>query len=156
MSLIHGSERVADACFGTVTGDQRQNTPLHMRVLLNGAIFLGLTAAAPTACAASPSSAGTPPTMAARTHPSTPTAPPTPGVLPTLGRQTELFTGGVGFGEVKPRGIFNGGDPTATVTDITWKSWGGPQAIGTGTGYYAGPRPRGRRFAPRAGHGRRV
>lgn len=44
-----------------------------------------------------------------------------------------------GFGVVRPGEIFNGGDPTGLVVNITWRSWGGKTAIGTGTGYYVAP-----------------
>ena len=41
-----------------------------------------------------------------------------------------------GFGRVKPREIFYGGDPTGLVCDIHWHSWGGRVAHGTGVGWY--------------------
>lgn len=41
-----------------------------------------------------------------------------------------------GFGQVKPREIFYGGDPTGLVCDIHWQSWGGRIARGTGVGWY--------------------
>jgi hypothetical protein len=44
-----------------------------------------------------------------------------------------------GYGHAKPRTIFNGGDPTGLVKKIHWTSWGGPQAIGSGTGFWVGP-----------------
>ena len=60
--------------------------------------------------------------------------------VPTLGRFAGAFgISGVGFGQVRPKEIFNGGDPSGMVSHITWKSWGGPQAIGTGTALYVGP-----------------
>ena len=59
--------------------------------------------------------------------------------VPTLGRFSGVFINGVGFGQVRPKEIFNGGDPTGMVSHITWKSWGGPKAIGTGTALYVGP-----------------
>jgi hypothetical protein len=43
-----------------------------------------------------------------------------------------------GFGRVRPREIFFGGDPTGLVCHITWTSWGGQFAIGIGTGWYIG------------------
>jgi hypothetical protein len=50
-----------------------------------------------------------------------------------------------GFGTVRPKEIFNGGDPSGHVTNITWDSWGGAEATGHGMnaifkpagGYYA-------------------
>jgi hypothetical protein len=44
-----------------------------------------------------------------------------------------------GYGQVKPRRIFNGGDPTGLVTDIHWLTWGRSQAIGTGMAEWVGP-----------------
>jgi len=44
-----------------------------------------------------------------------------------------------GYGHVKPRTIFNGGDPTGLVKAIHWKSWGGRRATGTGTALWVGP-----------------
>ena len=37
-----------------------------------------------------------------------------------------------GYGHVKPKRIFNGGDPTGLVTHIRWLTWGQRKAIGTG------------------------
>jgi hypothetical protein len=82
-----------------------------------------------------------------KTHVTTaPTQPPvttsttTPGPVPTLGHRAGIFeTGSQGFGQVEPPEIYNGGDPTGLVTDITWTSWGGPEAIGSGTNDYVGP-----------------
>lgn len=44
-----------------------------------------------------------------------------------------------GYGTVRPARVFNGGDPTGDIWDITWSSWGGEQATGTGTSYYEPP-----------------
>jgi hypothetical protein len=63
----------------------------------------------------------------------------TPQVVPALGRLAGVFAHGVGFGQVRPSRIFNGGDPTGLVTHITWTSWGGPRATGTGRAVYVGP-----------------
>jgi hypothetical protein len=41
-----------------------------------------------------------------------------------------------GFGQVKPREIYLGGDPTGLVCNIHWDTWGGTFAVGTGTGFY--------------------
>lgn len=38
-----------------------------------------------------------------------------------------------GYGAVRPTTVFNGGDPTGMVNNITWSSWGGAEATGTGT-----------------------
>ena len=56
-------------------------------------------------------------------------------------RPTPIFTGpnpqaGKGFGQIKPRTIYMGGDETGLVCRIHWLSWGGQLAIGTGTGWY--------------------
>jgi hypothetical protein len=59
--------------------------------------------------------------------------------VPTLGRPAGVFAHGAGFGQVRPSKIFNGGDPTGLVTHITWKSWGGTRASGTGMSDYVGP-----------------
>jgi hypothetical protein len=45
-----------------------------------------------------------------------------------------------GYGHVKPRTIFNGGDPTGLVKMIHWHSWGGSRASGTGTAEWVGPK----------------
>ena len=45
-----------------------------------------------------------------------------------------------GYGHVEPPVINNGGDPTGVVTAIQWTTWGGPRAVGTGRGWYVGPK----------------
>ncbi|HSZ38280.1 MAG TPA: hypothetical protein VK773_14390 [Acidimicrobiales bacterium] len=45
----------------------------------------------------------------------------------------------VGFGQVKPAEISLGGDPTGMLTGITWQSWGGSTASGTGSSTYVAP-----------------
>ncbi len=64
---------------------------------------------------------------------------PAASPAPTLGQLAGLFARGAGFGHVKPARIFNGGDPTGLVTHIVWGSWGGAQAVATGTSEYVGP-----------------
>jgi hypothetical protein len=60
--------------------------------------------------------------------------------VPVLGRRAGDFDyNSQGFGEVRPATVFNGGDPTGLVMHITWSSWGGNTAIGTGTSDYVGP-----------------
>ena len=49
-------------------------------------------------------------------------------------------TGQQGYGHVKPCTIFNGGDPTGLVKNIHWTSWGGKRAVGTGKGFWVGPK----------------
>lgn len=46
-----------------------------------------------------------------------------------------------GYGQVAPPDVSNGGDPTGIVSDITWQSWGGETATGTGTSSYQGTAP---------------
>jgi hypothetical protein len=43
-----------------------------------------------------------------------------------------------GFGQVKPREIFYGGDESGLVCHIRWKTWGGATAVGYGDGWYVG------------------
>jgi hypothetical protein len=56
---------------------------------------------------------------------------------PTLGRA--WAPGVVGYGTVRPARVFNNGDPTGDIWGITWSSWGGEQATGTGTSYWVPP-----------------
>ncbi len=61
-----------------------------------------------------------------------------------LGAQVPILAGPwgtyqKGYGHTKPATIFNGGDPTGLVQHIQWKTWGGTQAIGTGTAEWVGP-----------------
>jgi hypothetical protein len=58
--------------------------------------------------------------------------------VPPLGQAVGAFAHGQGFGEVKPTVVFNGGDPTGDVSGITWSSWGGAKAVGSGTTDYVG------------------
>lgn len=44
-----------------------------------------------------------------------------------------------GYGQVKPTEINNDGDGTSLITNITWTSWGGARAVGTGTTLYVAP-----------------
>jgi hypothetical protein len=69
----------------------------------------------------------------------TATQPASSAAAPVLGQLAGAFAHGAGFGQVKPSRIFNGGDPTGLVTGISWASWGGAQATGTGTSDYVGP-----------------
>lgn len=61
------------------------------------------------------------------------------GTAPTLGVATAWGASAVGFGQVKPAEISLEGDPTGMLTGITWQSWGGGTATGTGTSTYVGP-----------------
>jgi hypothetical protein len=69
-------------------------------------------------------------------------APSSPAATAVLGQPTGVFARGSGFGQVRPPKVDNGGDPTGLVTGITWSSWGGTTATGTGTStYVAGNQP---------------
>ena len=64
-----------------------------------------------------------------------PTPTPVPPVtVPVLG--APIGRSSQGFGAVRPRVVSGGGDPTSTVDGITWRSWGGATARGTGTGCF--------------------
>jgi hypothetical protein len=107
--------------------------------------------------AAAGSSASATPTQAAATSPATVPSTPVPSspvpsspapssaapsATPVLGQLTGIFAHGTGFGQARPAEIFNGGDPTGLVNKITWQSWGGTTATGTGTStYVAGNQP---------------
>jgi hypothetical protein len=56
---------------------------------------------------------------------------------PVLG-SASAFQNGQGFGTVKPRTVFLGGDPTGRVESITWRGWGGARSSGFGTGWCPG------------------
>jgi hypothetical protein len=58
--------------------------------------------------------------------------------VPTLGVASIAPNGG-GFGQVKPRNISYGGDPTSLVSDVKWSSWGGVRAVGNGTADWVWP-----------------
>jgi hypothetical protein len=125
---------------------------------LGASIALGL---ALTGCGnGTDNAAHLPPTTAhgPTTHPAATTTPPstarplpptggtagssttsTSAPAPTLGHLVGVFIRGKGFGRVEPAEIDNGGDPTGIVTQITWQSWGGAQATGTGTSDYVAP-----------------
>jgi hypothetical protein len=59
--------------------------------------------------------------------------------IPTLGRRGGDFVNGQGFGEIRPATVYNGGDPTGLVMHVTWSSWGGSTATGTGASDWVGP-----------------
>jgi hypothetical protein len=52
--------------------------------------------------------------------------------VPVLGSKQFSEPYGAGFGHPEPEVIFNGGDPSGEVSEIHWRSWGGPMAIGYG------------------------
>ncbi len=51
---------------------------------------------------------------------------------PVLGSKQFSEPYGAGFGHAEPEVIFNGGDPSGEVSEIHWRGWGGPVAIGYG------------------------
>ncbi len=56
---------------------------------------------------------------------------------PTLGRV--WASNQEGYGAVRPAKVFNGGDPTGMIWNISWSSWGDEQARGTGTANWEAP-----------------
>jgi hypothetical protein len=92
-------------------------------------------------CSSAPSSSGpTTPTTTSGAPGTTTSTTQAPGSEPVLGRPAGIYaTAGQGFGKVRPTEVSNGGDPTGTVTGITWSSWGGTQATGSGTSEYVAP-----------------
>jgi hypothetical protein len=52
---------------------------------------------------------------------------------------TSWAKGVQGYGQVEPQTISNNGDPTSLVTHITWSSWGGGTAYGTGISTWVPP-----------------
>lgn len=94
------------------------------------------TTRAATTTTTPPTTNATPPTTSA---PPATTTPTTAAPAPTLGTLAGTFVHGAGFGQVEPAAMSNGGDPTGAVGSITWSSWGGPQAVGTGRSDYVGP-----------------
>lgn len=64
-----------------------------------------------------------------------------PGPATTTATAEEVVLGsmpsnGAGFGTSRPSEVYAGGSPTSRITNITWSSWGGDRAEGTGTGTY--------------------
>ncbi len=98
------------------------------------------TRAAPPAPASTTSTTGASTASTTTTGASTTTtSTAASGAAPTLGVAGAFGTSGVGFGQVRPTEISLGGDPTGILSGITWQSWGGSQATGTGTSTYVGP-----------------
>jgi hypothetical protein len=56
---------------------------------------------------------------------------------PTLGRAWAPSVRG--YGTLRPARVYNGGDPTGDIWDITWSTWGGERATGAGTSYWEPP-----------------
>lgn len=60
--------------------------------------------------------------------------------MPTLGRA--VVPGPIsthGFGTIRPVAIDFGGDSSGVVEHITWSTWSGTEALGTGMAEYVGP-----------------
>lgn len=83
----------------------------------------------PTTAALPPINGSVPPTTAAAAPVATPSL--------VLGKPWAPYQRG--YGTTRPTVIDNGGDPTGIVEKITWQSWGGPQAVGTGTASWEPP-----------------
>lgn len=62
------------------------------------------------------------------------------------------FQNGQGFGKIKPRTVYLGGDPTGKVSSITWRNWGHRSALGLGTGWCPGVSVAAGYFCPAALH----
>jgi hypothetical protein len=58
--------------------------------------------------------------------------------VPVLGSR-HAFPAGVGFGTVKPKTVYFGGDPTGEFTNVGWTGWGNVQSTGKGKGSYPPP-----------------
>ncbi|HEV2636206.1 MAG TPA: hypothetical protein VGX23_13720 [Actinocrinis sp.] len=95
---------------------------------------LGVNNQAGSASAGAPTDQASPATPTAPSTvtapPSTSTAGPTTQGPPVLGAITANSQ--QGYGQVEPSRIFNGGDPQGLVTGVSWSSWGGSTATGTG------------------------
>jgi hypothetical protein len=62
-----------------------------------------------------------------KVHPRSSSQPPTLGVVWAPAQK--------GYGDVRPRTVFNGGDPTGLVEHVRWVGWGARRAVGTGKGW---------------------
>lgn len=87
-----------------------------------------------------------PTTTVTETVTATPTPSPSPTVTPLASppvlATVNAFgdsTGVIGFGTIAPTHIYQGGDPTGDVTNITWVNWGDANAFGVGTACYVDP-----------------
>jgi hypothetical protein len=49
-----------------------------------------------------------------------------------LGSKQWALPDGAGFGTAHPKQIFNGGDPSGLVTELTWRGWGSAVATASG------------------------
>jgi hypothetical protein len=63
-------------------------------------------------------------------------SPAQPHQTPVLGYpRANKATNTQGWGTIRPKTIFNGGDETGLVKHIVWSSWGGRKAFGRGVGF---------------------
>lgn len=119
-------------------GGRRRLTMLLSAVA--AAVLLAACSSTKTPGAASGSTTTKVPTSHTPTSNTATTSTTAPVLVPTLGQPAGVFSqGSVGFGQVRPSEVFNGGDPTGMVSTITWNSWGGSQATGVGQSDYVGP-----------------
>jgi hypothetical protein len=51
---------------------------------------------------------------------------------PVIGIHKSFGVSSAGWGRVRPKVLFNGGDPSGDITSIHWTSWGGRTAHGRG------------------------
>jgi hypothetical protein len=59
---------------------------------------------------------------------------------PVLGSKAfEPIPDSLGWGTVRPKKIYNGGDPSGSVQSLTWKGWGSKTAYGRGKGFIFKP-----------------
>ena len=117
------------ACSGGGTGSSSATTSSTTRAAPRAPVSTTSTTGASTASTTTTGASTT----------TTSTAASASGAAPTLGVAGAFGTSGVGFGQVRPTEISLGGDPTGILSGITWQSWGGSQATGTGTSTYVGP-----------------
>jgi hypothetical protein len=59
------------------------------------------------------------------------------GGRPVLG-WSHAFRNSQGFGAVKPRTVYLGGDPTGKVSKLRWQRWGNSKTMGRGRGWCPG------------------
>ncbi|MER5669866.1 hypothetical protein [Pseudonocardia alni] len=137
----HGPAGHGPACGGTSRAARRVVLVLPA-VLLVGVLGAGCAGSSPLAptrgaeTAAGPSaSAVASPSDSTSDSTSTGAGPPVPIVLGSPDRPQAR-----GLGTPRPSLVDLGGaSSTGIVEDLTWQSWGGPTATGTGTAAYAAP-----------------
>jgi ribosomal protein L24E len=69
-----------------------------------------------------------------------PTLPTAPAGVPSLGQPAGAYLdNSLGLGHVEPPQVFLGGDANGDLSQISWSSWGGTSATGTGQAEYVAP-----------------